>query len=433
MDKVECIVVGGGLAGLATAYGLADAGLEVMVLERGDYSGAKNVTGGRLYVQPLQGIYPELWSEAPFERPVARELISLVGDGDSTTIEVASNRFVERPHSYTVIRAKLDQWLAQRVSEKGAMVLPKMKVDSLLCEPSEDRPRVTGIRAGDDEIAADVVVVAEGVLGLLASGAGLRPKPEPGHLAVGYKETLELPPDVIEDRWRLNPGDGAAHLFVGAVTGGIPGGGFIYTNRESISLGLVVGMAHLRAPSSTTQAPELLTRFKELPQVRPMVAGGNLVEYSAHAICEGGIAQVPQLQGDGYVLVGDAAGLSLNALFTVRGMDLAIASGYHAAQAVIEAKRAHDFTAAGLGSYERRLRQSFVLRDLKTYRSVPKLMQNQRLYARYPPAIANFLAELYTVGPEPAERISPRISRAVRRSLLSVSVLRDAMSLRKAS
>jgi electron transfer flavoprotein-quinone oxidoreductase len=288
MERVECIVVGGGLAGLSAAYGLADAGLEVMVLERGDYPGGKNVTGGRLYVQPLEGIYPELWGEAPFERPVARELISLVGDGDEATIEVASERFVERPHSYTVIRAKLDKWLGERVSEKGAMVLPKMKVDSLLCETSEDGPRrVVGIRAGSDEIAADVVVVAEGVLGLLASGAGLRRGPEPRHLAVGYKETLELPPHVIEDRWRLNPGEGAAHLFVGTVTCGIPGGGFIYTNRESISLGLVVGMAHLRAPGSTTRASELLTQFKELPHVRPLVAGGNLVEYSAHAISAG--------------------------------------------------------------------------------------------------------------------------------------------------
>jgi electron transfer flavoprotein-quinone oxidoreductase len=113
-------------------------------------------------------------------------------------------------------------------------------------------------------------------------------------------------------------------------------------------------------------------------------------------------------------------------------MDFAIASGYHAAQAVIEAKRAHDFTATGLGSYERRLRRSFVLRDLKTYRSVPKAAQNERLYTCYPSAISNFLAEIYTIGPEPAERISPRVFRAARQSLLNVCMLRDAMSLRKA-
>ncbi len=133
MEKVECIVVGGGLAGLSAAYGLAAAGREVMVLERGDYPGAKNVTGGRLYLSPLRVIYPELWAEAPFERPVARELVSMVSDGAETTVAVRSDRFLgDAPQSYTVIRAKLDQWLAGRAADKGAMVLPNMKVDGLL-------------------------------------------------------------------------------------------------------------------------------------------------------------------------------------------------------------------------------------------------------------------------------------------------------------
>ena len=111
MERVECIVVGGGLAGLSAAYGLACAGHEVMLLERGDYCGAKNVTGGRLYLRPLQGIYPELWAEAPFERPVARELLTMIGDRAQTTMEIAADRFLrDVPQSYTVLRSKLDQW-----------------------------------------------------------------------------------------------------------------------------------------------------------------------------------------------------------------------------------------------------------------------------------------------------------------------------------
>ena len=133
MEQVECIVVGGGLAGLSAAYGLASAGAEVMVLERGDYSGAKNVTGGRLYVKPIRRFYPELWDEAPYERPVARELVTMMADGAHTTIEIASDRFTAgKPQSYTIVRAKLDQWLAEKVTEKGAMVVPNMKVDELL-------------------------------------------------------------------------------------------------------------------------------------------------------------------------------------------------------------------------------------------------------------------------------------------------------------
>ncbi|MDP1910919.1 MAG: FAD-dependent oxidoreductase, partial [Hyphomicrobium sp.] len=154
METVECIIVGGGLAGLSAAYGLASAGVEVMVLERGDYSGAKNVTGGRLYVKPIRGFYPELWDEAPYERPVARELVTMMGDGAHTTIEIASDRFAgDKPQSYTVLRAKLDQWLAEKVTEKGAMVVPNMKVDELLRKEG----RIIGIRAGGDEIGANVV------------------------------------------------------------------------------------------------------------------------------------------------------------------------------------------------------------------------------------------------------------------------------------
>ena len=174
--------------------------MEVMVLERGDYSGAKNVTGGRLYVKPIRGMYPELWDEAPFERPVARELVTMMADGAHTTVEIASDRFLEgRPQSYTVVRAKLDQWLAEKVMEKGAMVVPNMKVDELLRKDG----RVIGIKAGGDEIGANVVVVAEGVLRLLSSAAGLAAEPQARHHALGYKEIIELPAG--RDRGPLAP------------------------------------------------------------------------------------------------------------------------------------------------------------------------------------------------------------------------------------
>jgi electron transfer flavoprotein-quinone oxidoreductase len=196
------------------------------------------------------------------------------------------------------------------------------------------------------------------VLGLLSSRAGLRDKPEASHHALGYKEVIELPSRVIEDRWHLNSGEGAAHLFVGDLTRGMMGGGFVYTNKESISLGLVIGMDQLSAGKSGLESWQLLDEFKQLPGIQPLVAGGRVTEYSAHTIAEGGIAQVPSLFGDGYVLVGDAAGLSLNALFTVRGMDFAIASGYYAALAISQALKARDTSAVGLAGYDARLRRS---------------------------------------------------------------------------
>jgi electron transfer flavoprotein-quinone oxidoreductase len=448
METVECIVVGGGLAGLSAAYGLAQAGAEVMVLERGDYSGAKNVTGGRLYLEPIRDLYPELWEEAtgpsgpagpsgadvaagpsPLERAVARELVTMMGDGAQTTVEIASDRFTAgRPQSYTVVRARFDQWLAEKVAEKGAMVVPNMRVDELLREDG----RVVGIRAGADEIGAGVVVVAEGALRLLASAAGLAAEPRPAHHAVGFKEVIELPAGVIEDRWHLNPGEGAAQLFMGACTRGMMGGAFLYTNRESISLGLVVGMeAMMMRRPEKTEVHELLDAFKEVPQIAPLVAGGTVAEYSAHTIPEGGISQVPRLAGDGYVLAGDVAGLSLNALVTVRGMDFALASGYHAARAVLAAREAGDFSAAGLAGYERALRESFVLRDLETARAIPAFMENPRLYTRYPQAVARLLESVYTVGAEPQEGLVKRVRGGLRREFFNTTALGDAWSARK--
>lgn len=428
MESVECIVVGGGLAGLSAAYGLAEAGVEVMVLERGDYSGAKNVTGGRLYVKPIRDLYPELWDNAPFERPVARELVTMMADGAHTTVEIASDRFLEgKPQSYTVLRAKLDKWLADRVTEKGAMVVPNMKVDELLRKDG----RVIGIRAGGDEIGASVVIVAEGVLRLLSSAAGLAPEPQAKHHALGYKEVIELPAGVIEDRWRLNPGEGAAHLFMGDCTKGMMGGAFLYTNKESVSLGIVVGMEDMSRRRDGTESWMLLDEFKELPQIRPLVAGGTVAEYSAHAIPEGGISQVPRLAGDGYLVAGDTAGLSLNALVTVRGMDFAVASGYYAAEAVKQAKAAGDFSAAGLASYEASLRNSFVLRDLETARTIPSVMENPRLFTHYPRAVGRLLESVYTVDEQPQSGLVKKAWRGVRRDFLSVATLKDAWSMRK--
>ena len=428
MKQVECIVVGGGLAGLSAAYGLAAAGVEVMVLERGDYSGAKNVTGGRLYVKPIRGFYPELWDEAPFERSVARELVTMMGDGAHTTIEIAADRFTgERPQSYTVLRAKLDQWLAEKVAEKGAMVVPNMKVDELLRKDG----RIIGIRAGGDEIGAQVVIVAEGVLRLLSSEAGLTAEPQAKHHALGYKEVIELPSGVIEDRWRLNPGEGAAQLFMGECTKGMMGGAFLYTNKESISLGMVVGMEALRTRRDGAESWQLLDAFKELPQIKPLVAGGAVAEYSAHSIPEGGISQVPKLAGDGYLVAGDTAGLSLNALVTVRGMDFAIASGYFAAEAVKKAKAAGDFTAASLAGYDASLRDSFVLRDLETARAIPGFMENPRLFTHYPRAVSRLLESVYTVDDQPQTGLFKKAWKSAKRDFMNVATVKDAWSLRK--
>jgi electron transfer flavoprotein-quinone oxidoreductase len=428
MEKVECIVVGGGLAGLAAAYGLARDGVEVMVLERGNYSGAKNVTGGRLYARALRHIFPELWDDAPFERPVAHELITLLGDGAATTVELASQRLAgPPPQSYTVQRARFDQWFADKATAAGAMVVTDMKADELLL----DGDRVIGVRAGGDEVGADVTIVAEGVLGLLASGAGLREQPRPADHAVGFKEIIELPAGVIEDRWRLNEGEGAAQLFMGEVSRGMTGGGFLYTNRDSIALGVVVAMDQLRTRIDGLESWQLLDAFKETAQIKPLVRGGTLAEYSAHAVFEGGADRLPRPWGAGYLLAGETAGFALNALVTVRGMDLAIASGWAAARAALAARAAGDSSAATLSVYERFLRETFVTAAMQAGRGVPRAIENRRLFTEYPGAVARLLEGFFAVDEESQATLLRTSLRGARREFLKIDTLKDLWSLRK--
>jgi electron transfer flavoprotein-quinone oxidoreductase len=218
---------------------------------------------------------------------------------------------------------------------------------------------------------------------------------------------------------------------MGSVTMGMMGGGFLYTNKESVALGIVVGMDWMRRRPDDLESWQLLDGLKQLPQIRPLIAGGTVAEYSAHAIAEGGIAKVPKLLGDGYLMTGDAAGLSLNALVTVRGMDFAIASGYYAARAVLEARKTGDFSAASLSCYQTCLDHSFVLQDLRTAQAVPHVMENPRLFDHYPDAVTRLLEQVFTIGPGPTKRLMSTVFRGVRRDFLNVATLKDANQFRK--
>jgi electron transfer flavoprotein-quinone oxidoreductase len=322
MDKVDVIIVGGGLAGLSCAYELADSGMTVLVLERGDFSGSKNVTGGRIYLGPIRDYFPDLWKEAPFERHVTKEILTFLGKENSTTLELYSAHFNQEPYpSYTLLRAKFDRWFADVVSEKGVFVIPQKNVDDLIMEGE----RVIGVRAGEEEIGADCVVAADGILSFLAEKAGLRKPFQPQHFALGYKEVIQLDSKTIGDRFNL--GEGRCTAFVGSVTKGLMGGGFLYTNRDSLSLGMVVGIHALNLKEPREEVYKLLDEFKERPEVKHLIKDGNVAEYSAHLISEGGIQMKPKVYGDGILLTGDAAGLGLNLLVTVKGMEYAMASG----------------------------------------------------------------------------------------------------------
>ena len=274
MEKFEVIIVGAGLAGLSAAYTLAQNGIEAVVVERGDYPGSKNVTGGRLYLNPVKKYLPDLWpallEEKALERPVAAELLTMMAPETSATLRFRSEKFARPPyHSFTVLRGVLDRWLAKKAEEKGAMLVTKNRVDELLRENG----KVIGVAAGGEELGAEAVIAGDGALSLVAEKAGLRIPGRPRDFAVGFKEVIELPSRSIEERLSLGENEGAAHLFLGSLTKGRFGGGFLYTNRSSISLGLVLRIQDLMEARPLEEAPRLLDDFKARPEIAPLIAG----------------------------------------------------------------------------------------------------------------------------------------------------------------
>jgi electron transfer flavoprotein-quinone oxidoreductase len=410
MEKFEVIIVGAGLAGLSAAYALAQEGVEVVVIERGDYPGAKNVTGGRLYTRPLQNFLPELWIEAPFERPVTNEIVTLFSPDKSLTLRFRSDEFARPPaHSYTVLRGTLDRWLAKKAEEKGAMLVSKNRVDDLLKKDG----KVVGVLAGGEELGADVVIACDGALSLISEKAGLKSPGASHDYAVGFKEVIELPSQTIEDRLGLKGQEGSAQLFLGDLTKGRFGGGFLYTNRSSLSLGLVIRIKDLAEGNPLREAPQFLDEFKERPEIAPLIAGGEMVEYSGHLISEAGFAGLIRPFSDGFLVAGDAAGFSLNVGITVRGMEFAIASGVLAAQTVMKAREKKDFSATSLSLYQNLLEDSFVLKDLKTFQHASAFLDNPRLFEHYPQMVGDLLQSLFTVGPDPKQKFSTTIREKV--------------------
>ena len=399
MDQIDAVIVGAGLAGLSCAYRLADAGLQVIVVERGDTPGSKNVTGGRLYFLPVKDLAGDMLNDAPFERKVVRERWSLLGSSNSTNIDFTSDRIRNEDHSFTVLRSPFDSWLASKVMEKGVFVIPKYRVDEFLW----DNNTVIGIKAGKEEIYSSVVVAADGVLSFMAGQAGLRDRLTAGNYAIGVKEVVELPAGKINDRFNVEEGEGAAQLFVGDVTGGLFGGGFLYTNKESLSLGVVVGIQALTGASSRVEVHAILDAFKDRYEIRRLIDGGRTIEYAAHIIPEAGYNGIARLCGNGILVAGDAAGFALNLGTTVRGMEFAIASGMLAAETIIEAKKAEDFSQKTLSAYETKLRDSFVMKDMFTSRKIPSFLDDEDLFAHYPQSFSQMLDDITWFGKAPRE------------------------------
>lgn len=386
-EQFDAIVVGAGMSGNAAAYAMATRGLKVLQLERGEYPGSKNVQGAILYADALERIIPDFRDDAPLERHLVEQRFWIMDGTSHTGMHYRSDDFNERkPNRYTIIRAQFDRWFSAKVREAGCIVLCETKATRLIRDRSGNVTGVHTDRAGDT-IHADVVVLAEGVNGFLRRLGHLHKAPRPDSVALAVKEMHFLPEDIIAERFGLTGDEGCVIEAGGTISRGIPGLGFLYTNKESISIGigcLVSGLA------ATMEKPyDILDAFKHHPSIRPLIAGSEVKEYAAHLIPEGGFTAIPQLFGNGWVVVGDAA--QLNNAAHREGSNLAMTSGYLAGKAIADVKdRGGSMVERNLSLYKSMLEESFVLKDLTKHKDMPRFLHAncQSFFVTYPKLIS---------------------------------------------
>ena len=389
-DRFDAIVVGAGPAGITAAKEMAAAGLSVVVLERGQFPGAKNVWGGILYREPTEAIVPGFEAEAPLERPIIEQRYLLLTEDAMIGGSYRSERFARPPfNAYSVLRSPFDRWYATKAEDAGAEVYPEFTVVDLIWEDGA----VAGVTTGDaeGELRSRCVVIADGANSLLAQKIGLHQEWEPVEQALVAKELIALPAETIESRFALPCGLGTALEIFGESTAGLLGYGFIYTNTESLSIGTGALLTDLIETGLNVN--DILDRFKAHPAIAPLITGGETLEYSAHLIPETGYKRLPQVYADGAVVVGDAAQL-VNPV-NREGGNLAMLSGKLAAQAIIEAKANDDFSAMSLSRYRELLDESIVMDDLHKIRNITEFAHARPHLLREYPAILSRMAEEY--------------------------------------
>jgi electron transfer flavoprotein-quinone oxidoreductase len=418
----DVIVVGAGLAGATAAVMAARGGLKVVLIERGVAPGSKNYFGGALYTHSLVDIYPDFFERnPPLERPVTETGFWMLSKDGMVRATVQGGKINSDPiDSFVAMRAKFDAWWAEQAKKEGVFLITKTVVEDFIREGDKvvgvvtDRP--------DGEIYAPVVIVCEGVNNLLTQKLGLVKHDFKGNAtALAVKQLISLPAETINTRLGLHSKEqGLAISVVGDVSMGLPGLGFLYTGNDSLSVGVGVTLDALT--EAGIKPYELLQRYLNHPMIAPLIAGGQLMEYGAHLIPEGGWSTMPKLFADGVMVAGDAASM-VNAMHW-EGTNMAITAGKAAGETAVEAHKKGDFSASTLSAYRRRLDDTFVMKDLRQYRNMARFLHTHPTFMDiYPGFVNDALGMFFTGFGKPKKKLYGDIFKSLtnRRPLLKVA------------
>ncbi|MBR2385944.1 FAD-dependent oxidoreductase [bacterium] len=412
--KIDVIVVGAGPAGIAAAITVARGGASVVVIERAENFGSKNMFGGAVYLDSLKKLFPVSWEEAPLESYISQYKYSFLTDSSSVDINYKTLQY---PNSATVFRPKFDSWLVEEAKREGVYFAPKTTVRELLLE----KKKVVGVKTDNEEIRANIVILADGVQSQLAQSIKLKKPLKPENLILGVKETFYLDEEKIKQRFGLIGNQGLLCEYFGGLfedeNQKYPFAmGFLYTFKNHITLGVGINLEDLKRLG--LKPYEVLEKLKSHPTIIPILEDAKSIEYSAHTIPDGGLADISKLYSHGVMVVGDAAGLVNNVHF--EGTNFAIHSGILAGETAISALQKRNYTKSTLSLYEKKFKKSFMYQDLKSYKNVVKNLRemSDSIFRVYPKKLDEFLTIFNTTDTLPkAKRFRKFFNSAVKIAL----------------
>lgn len=392
--NADTIVVGAGPAGISAALEVARAGKRVVLIERSPNPGAKNMYGGSVYTKALKEVLKEDFNLIKYERIINSHTWSFLNEKGSFEMTYKND---ESASSYAIKRFNLEKQLIDIAKTKGVYYIPNTLVKDLIT----DNGAVIGVKTELEEYYAPITILADGVNSLLARKINLRDDFKPKDMILSVKEAIKLDKKTIEERFNLKEdgSNGVNKQYFGTNFGKLKGiknlfmMTFLYTFKDTLMLGVGANLEDLK--KNKLNINEVLDEVKLHPDIAALIKDGETIEYSAHLIPEGGYKKMPKLVSNGVIIVGDAAGFINSVHF--EGTNFALMSGKYAGETVLNALDSGIFTSQMLSIYFKKLENSFILKDLYSYRNVIENLHSRSnsLSVYYPDKIAE-LFEIIT-------------------------------------
>jgi electron transfer flavoprotein-quinone oxidoreductase len=426
--EYDVIVVGAGPGGSAAALTLVRKGVRVLIIEKARAPGESNVSGGVLYGDFTKGyglidLIPSFEFEAPLERKVLSHEVNILSKPDQRESSYHRYRLdgnsilarlglftveIQTGHDYTVIRSEFDRWLAEKAVAAGAELMAETAVRGLLTDADgreaagsseeEREPEVLGVKTSRGDIRSKMVIDCSGVTSNLVEMAGLRGPLGPRQLYHAIKHVYRLPKEDVDKRFKLREGEGRAINCFGDFMQGVGGSAFIFTNRETLSVGVVASVdsmvrAFTEHFDGVGTLKDVLEAFEAHPYTAELLESGELLEFSAHNIPRGHVAMLKKPYATGYLPAGDALGafIKIGPLFD--GMRRAIASGIMAADTYLLASESGSYRASNLSRYKDMLaplyedvnrsgRESFFGESGFAYSTLPRILFSSSVFSK---------------------------------------------------